>query len=437
MQVSVEQVSAIERRLTITVPANLVEEAYTTQMNQVAKTAAIKGFRPGKAPMSYIQDRFGADVRKEAVGRVMEKALYEAISENKLQPVSTPRIEPKIVVPDQPLEFIASFEVLPTVGTVQFALANVEKLNVDVTMADVERVIERLQKQGTKWKIVDRPARDKDRVVIDYHAIIEGVEDPEKIQSFPLELGSKTTLPGFEDGLIGVVAGEQRNLHLTFPADGSNQVLDADKQALAGKPAEFVILVKQVYEAEVPPLDGQFMQQLGVKSGDVEDLKKQIKQTLERERNHIVKNKLKEQVFKALLEQNPLDVPQALIAREAGKVHDEMYGRDPEHKHQHSNKETAMFHDVARRRLALSLLVSEFVTQQDLKADPARVDQRIQEISTAYENPPEIVAWLSTKERRDDIEGQVLEDMVLDKLLENVPVTEKVMTYGELTGIVN
>lgn len=417
------------RRLTIIVPANQVEEAYTKHINRFAKDANIKGFRRGKAPMSYITQRFGNDARQEALSEIIQQSLYKAISDEHLKPVSTPQVEPKVTAPNQPFEFVASFEVLPEIEKVQFSLDQVEKLVVDIKPEDIDLVIRQLQKQYTKWNLVDREARKQDRLVIDYYAIFEEKSDVEnKIQDFPIELGSNVMIPGFEDGLIGARTGEEKMLNLTFPADFT-------VQERAGKAVDFVIQVKQVFEADMPVINENFVQMLGIQSGKEEELKEQIKQTLERERDRLVKEKLKEQIFRQLLEQNPTEVPNSLVAREAKNIHDEIYSQQHDHQHQHSNEEMATFNEIAKKRVALSLLITEYAKQANLKADNERVKQRIQEIASAYEKPREVIAWLSSEERRAGVEAQVMEDQVMEKLMEGIPVTEKVMSYAELKGI--
>lgn len=430
MQVSVEKVSNVERRLTIVVPANQVEEAYAKQIDRFAKNANIKGFRPGKAPLSYIQQRYGDDARKEALSEVIQQSLQDALTEQKLRPISTPRVEPKMMTANQALEFTASFEVLPEIGKIACEMASVEKLNVDVTDQDIEHVVTQLKKQYTKWNLVDREAQAKDRVVIDYYGVFEGKSDEEnKVQNFPLELGSKTMLPGFEDGLMGAKAGDERKLNLTFPADFSV----AER---AGKAIDFVIQVKQVYEAEMPELDAEFIKKLGIKSAAVEDLKKQIRQSLEQERDRLVQEKLKDQVFRQLVEQNPLEIPNTLVQREARNIHDEIYPQHQHHDHhQHSNEELSTFNEIAKKRVALGLLIAEYAKQIDLKVDKARVEQRIHDIASVYENPKEVVDYLSSREQIVNIEAQVMEDQILDHLIENVSITEKTMSYAELKGI--
>lgn len=430
MQVSVEKVSNIERRLTITVPVTQIEAAYAKQMDILAKKANIKGFRPGKAPKSFIQQRFGNDARQEAYSEVIQSALYQAITDEKLQPISTPQVEPKVMTPDQPLEFTASFEVLPEIEKITLAMDSIEKPVVDVKDEDVDLVISQLLKQYTQWKIVDRAAHGKDRVVIDYYAIFDGKSDVEnKITNFPLELGSKVMLAGFEDALVGAKAGDEKTLNLHFPADYGV----AER---AGKAIDFVVNVKQVFEAEVPVLTEDFVQRLGVKSGKETELKEQIKKSLVQERDRLVKDKLKEQVFGQLLEQNAIEVPKALIEREAKNIHDEVYSQHQHHDHHsHSEEELSSFNDVAKKRVSLGLLIAEFAKQSQLKADKDKVTQRIQEIASAYEQPAEVIAWLSSDERRSGIEAQVMEDQVIEKLMDGIKVIDKPMSYSELKGV--
>lgn len=431
MQVSVEKVSNVEHRLTIVVPANQVEAAYSKQISAFAQKANIKGFRPGHAPDKLIEQRFGEDARKEALSDVIQKALYDAIVEKKLKPIDAPRVETKsnILMANQPFEFVATIEVLPEIEKIQFSLDNIEKLSVDVTAEDAQLVIDQLRKQYTKWKLVDRPAQEKDRVVIDYYSIFDGkADDANKIENVPVEIGAKNMLPGFEDGLIGLKAGDEKTLDLVFPAE----VADKEK---AGKPVQFAVQVKQVFEADMPAIDEAFIQRLGVKSGKLEELQTQIKQSLEQERDRLVKEKLKDQVFRQLLEQNPIEVPKSLVNRESKNIHDEVYQNQHHDHHSHSEEEMTAFNEIARKRVALGLLIGEYAKQNEIKADKDRVESRIQEIASVYENPKEVVEWLSTSERRGGIEAQVLEDQVMEKLMEGVPVTDKVMNYAELKGV--
>jgi trigger factor len=430
MQVSVENISNIERKLTIIVPAEEVTKEREAQIQKLAKTADIRGFRPGKVPVNVIEQRFGMQAAQEAISSVIQRTLYSAIAEQKLMPVSTPRVEPKMMLANQPLEFTATFEVLPEIGDIKCPLDKLEQLKVDIKDEDIDRVISQLTKQYTQWKPVTRPLQLTDRAVLDYYMVYEGKsEDNNKIEKFPLELGSKVMLPGFEEGLVGKSAGDEVTLKLAFPAD-------FHVEEKRNKPVEFVVSVKQVFEAEAPELNTNFIKRLGIASGNLEDMKTQVRQSLELERDRLVKENLKEQVFKTLIDSNQIDVPKSLVDREAAIIHDELHPRAAhDHDHHHTDEENAMFTDIAKKRVSLGLLIAEYAKKADIKVDPVRVDKRIMEIASAYESPKEVVEYLSAKERRGGIEAQVLEDIVLDKLMEKTQIVEKVMSYAELKGI--
>lgn len=434
MQVSVEKISNIERKLIISVPAEEVELAYTKKINEFAKKANIKGFRPGKAPLSYITQRFGDDARKEVLSEVMQNAIYEAVSKHQLNPVSTPRVTPKEMSPGKSLEFEVTLEVLPDIEKVEFSMDNLEKLKVDVTDADIDYVIRQLSKQYTKWHPVERPLKTGDRAIIDYYVNFDGKEDPaSKTENFPFEIGSKAMLPGFDEALMNSKAGDEKTFTLNLP----NEYPDKEK---AGKPVEFVVTVKQVVEAKSPEINEQFVKQLGVQSGKLDDLKQQIKQSLEQERDRIVQDKIKDQVFKQLLEQNPIEVPESLIEREAKRIHDELY---PNHKsktekeHQHSQEELTTFKDIAKKRVSVGILIAEYAKIHKVKAEKERVQKRILEIASVYENPKEVATWLASEDRLANIESQVLEDQILDKLITGINTIEKPMSYAELKGFKN
>lgn len=428
MQISVEKVSNAERRLTISVPNQEIETEYQKQIQEVAKKANLQGFRPGKAPLTLIMKRYGEEVRRDAMSTVMRQALADAIKENQLQPINYPRIEPKAGKNANAFEFVAYIEVYPEIENLQFDMKEVEQLHVDVNDADIDQVIEQLKKQHTTWTDVSRPAVLKDRLIIDYYAIFEGKSDLEnKVEKFTLELGSNVMIPGFEDGLVGVTAGEQKTLSLHFPADF--QLTDK-----AGKPVDFVINVSKVYEGDIPQVNADFLKKLGVDSGNVDDLKSQIRSSLEQERDRLVKAKLKEQIFGYLIEHNNVDVPASLIQREAHAIHDEMYRYEHDHSN-HSEEELSKFDEIAKKRVSLSLLLAELIKKYDLKVDQSLVEKRVSEIASLYQDSAEVIKWLTSDEQRQGIESQVLEDQVIAKLMENLNVIRKEMGYAELKGI--
>ncbi|OGT53215.1 MAG: trigger factor [Gammaproteobacteria bacterium RIFCSPHIGHO2_12_FULL_42_13] len=427
MQVSVESPNQVERRLTITVPVQEVETAFDKRIHRIAQTAELKGFRRGKAPLSFVKQRFGDEARNEALSEVIQASLYEALKKEKLNPINTPQIEPKMLQPNQPLEYVAVFEVIPEINSIQFEDVSVDKPVVNVGGADIDDALDRLRNQRVTWHQVDRASQDKDQVLVNYSAIHEGNFEPEnKVKDFSIVLGSKRMIPGFEEGLLGTKAGEEKQLHLSFPQDFF-------MKEKAGAKVDFTVEIIKVLAPTLPVVDEAFVKALGIVKGGVEELRNEIKTNLDRERDRLVRERVKEQLFNKLLEQNSLEVPGSLIQGEAKRIHDELHPHHQGHDHGHSHEEMEIFNDLAKKRVTLSLLITAYAKKQAIMVDSARVLARIQEIAASYEHPEEVIRWFSTnKEQKSAVESQVLEDQVIEKLLQGANVTEKAVTYQEL-----
>lgn len=427
MQVSVEATSKIERRVTVIVPIEKVDEAYDKRIVGLVKTANVKGFRPGKVPVEYIKQRYGDSARQEALSEVIQSSLYAAINQEKLNPVGVPTVTPKSVAPGQPLEFVATFEVLPELTNVNFQISTVEKQISTITEKDIERVINHLRQQHTTWRKVDRPAQEKDQVVLDFRGSMNGKPfSGGEAHDYPIVIGSKMMIPGFEEGLIGTVVGEEKTLPVVFPENYF-------AKEFSGKAAEFHTKILKISEPIVPELDASFVKKLGVKTGNIEDLHAEIRRNLERELARLIKTKLKTQVFNALIEQNPVEIPKALIDREAKRIHDQMHPHHAnDHDHGHSEEEMKGFSDAAKKNVVLGLLVGELIKKYNLTPDKERVEAFIKNHASAYEKPNEVVNWYSSNKRKmAEVEMQVLEEQLVEKLLEGIQVTETTLTYEE------
>jgi trigger factor len=428
MQVSVEATSKLERRLTVVVPVEQLDQAYDKRIVKFSKTAKVDGFRPGKIPLDYIKQRYGQAARQEALSEVIQTSLYEAINQEKLQPVGVPTVEPKSVLPGQPLEFVATFEVVPTLEAVKFDMKAIEKQVATITDADIEKVLTHLLEQHVVWQQVSRPAQLKDQAVIDFTGSIDGKPfDGGEAHEYPVILGSNTMIPGFEEGLVGLKTGDEKTIKVTFPANYF-------AEQFAGKGAEFVVKAIRISEPKLPELDEGFIKKLGIKSGQLDELRAEVRKNLDREVERVIKAKLKAQIFDHLLAQNEIEIPKALIEREAKRIHDEMHPHHAgEADHGHSEAEMAAFNEPAKRNVMLGLLVSEIIKQHSVTPDQQRIQAYITQLSSAYENPAEVAKWyLSNKRARAEIEMQVLEEQVTEKLLENIKITEKTLSYNEL-----
>lgn len=432
MQVSVEAPSKLERRMTVVVPVEKIEEAYDKRIVTLSKTAKVNGFRKGKIPLDFIKQRYGDTARQEALSEVIQSTLYAAINQEKLNPVGVPTVEPKTVVQGQPLEYVAIFEVLPEVEAVSFEMTTVEKLISAIAEADIDNVLTHLSKQQGTWVKVDRAAKESDQVVVDFRGSIDGkVFNGGEAHDYPIVIGSKAMIPGFEEGLVGLTVDQESVINIIFPENYF-------AKEFAGKAAEFAVKVIKVSELKLPEINATFIKRMGVKSGNIDDFRNEIRKNLEREMSRMVKAKLKKTIFDTLIEQNPVEIPKALIEREAKRIHDELHPHHAGQEHHHSEAEMASFNDAAKRNVALGLLIAKMVKQHNILPDNARIQAQIQTLSSIYENPAEVEKWYVTnKKAKAEVEMQVLEEQLVEILLENVQITEKMISYNELIQTLN
>ncbi|MFK0312513.1 trigger factor [Pseudomonas sp. NPDC090233] len=425
MQVSVENTSALERRMTIAVPAERVENEVNKRLQQTAKRAKVAGFRPGKVPMSVIRQRFEADARQEAFGDLVQASFYEAIVEQKLNPAGAPAVEPKSFEKGKDLEFVAIFEVFPEFAVAGLESINVERLSAEVADADLDNMLEVLRKQNVRFEAVERAAEKDDQVNIDFVGKIDGEAFAGgSAKGTQLVLGSGRMIPGFEDGLVGAKAGEERVVNVAFPEDYQN--LD-----LAGKAAEFTITVNSVSAPVLPELNEEFFAQFGIKESTLEGFRTEVRKNMERELRQAIKTKVKNQVMDGLLAANPIEVPKALLENEVNRLRVQavqQFGGNikPE------QLPAELFEEQAKRRVVLGLIVAEVVKQFELKPDDAKVREMIEEMASAYQEPEQVIAWYYKNDQQlNEVRSVVLEEQVVDTVLQKATVTDKSVSYEE------
>ena len=428
MQVSVSATSGLERRMEVAVPADRITTAIEQRLKEISRTARLKGFRPGKAPLPVVRKQFGEQVRAEVVGDLMRSSLAEALSREKLTPAAGPRIEPIAIAPGSDLKFAATFEVMPEIQVKPPATIAVERPSATVEERDIDAMLESMRRQRPLFAAVDRPARETDRVTVDYTGRIGGEPfEGGDGKDVAIIIGSRQSRPELEEGLKGAVAGESRTVAVTFPAELSNKTL-------AGSTAELALTVKTVEEQSLPTVDEEFCRGFGVEQGGVEALRAEVRKSMERELADVIRNRVRTQVLDALYAENPIEIPRALIeeqvqqlqidaarrmgVREASKVPP----RQP-------------FEAPARRRAALGLLMGQIVKTEGIAVDRQRLQARIEELAASYPNPEEARrAYQHNPEALRQIESVVLEDQVIDWILERAKVTEAPMTFKEITG---
>ena len=425
MQVSVEATSALERRMTVGVPAARIESAVDKSLQQTARRAKVPGFRPGKVPMSVIRQRYEGAARQEVLGDLIQETFYEAVVEQKLNPAGAPSIEPKVFEKGKDLEYVATFEVFPEIKLAGFEGIAVERQQAEVGDADVDTMLDVLRKQNTRFEAADRAAENGDQITIDFVGKIDGEAFAGgSAKGVPLVLGSGRMIPGFEDALVGVKAGEERVITPTFPEDYQN--LD-----LAGKTAEFTVNVTAVAAPALPELNDEFFALFGVKEGGLEGFRAEVRKNMERELRQAIKTKVKNQVMEGLLETNPVEVPKALIADEVNRLRVQavqQFGGNikPE------NLPAELFEEQAKRRVVLGLIIAEVVKQNELKPDESRVRALIEEMASAYQEPEQVVAWyLKNEKQLNEVRSVVLEEQVVDTVLGKAKVTDKSVSYEE------
>lgn len=425
MQVSVESTSALERRMTVGVPAERIETEVNKRLQQTARRAKVPGFRPGKVPMSVIRQRYEAAARQEALGDLIQETFYEAVVEQKLNPAGAPSVEPKVFEKEKGLEYVATFEIFPEFQVAGFDGIEVERLQADVADADVDNMLEILRKQNTRFEAVERAAQNDDQLNIDFVGKIDGEAFAGgSAKGTLLVLGSGRMIPGFEEGLVGAKAGEERVLTLNFPEDYQN--LD-----LAGKAAEFSVTVNSVSEPKLPELTEEFFALFGIKESTLEGFRAEVRKNMERELRQAIKSKVKNQVMEGLVTANPIDVPKALIGNEVNRLRVQavqQFGGNikPE------QLPAELFEEQAKRRVVLGLIVAELVKQHELKADEARVREMIEEMASAYQEPEQVVAWYYKNDQQlNEVRSVVLEEQVVDTVLQKAKVTDKQVSYED------
>ncbi len=428
MQVSIETTGGLERRLTVGVPAERIEKEVTARLQKALPNVRIDGFRPGKVPMRVVKQRYGDGVRQEVAGEVMSQTFYEAVEQENLRPAGAPSIEPKSLQEGRDFQYIATFEVFPEFEITELKGKEVESIDAEVRDADVDEMVQTLRKQQGSWPDIDEAAIDGDRVNIDYAGTRDGEAfDGGSAEGSDLILGSGRMIEGFESGLLGAKAGDERTLSLTFPDDYHSE-------DLKGAAVEFKVTVNKVSRMELAELNEEFFEKLGVKEGGEEGFRNELRDNMERELKNGVQAKIKNQVMDALIEVHDIQIPQVLIKNEINALRQQsvqQFGGDAS-QFDASMLPDELFSEQAERRVKLGLIMGEIIRQQDLKPDPDKVRSTLEDMASSYENPEEVVDWYYQNEQQlASVEGATLEQQVVDLLLADMTVIEKPMTYKE------
>ena len=428
MQVSVETTQGLERRLTITVPADKVEKEINSRLAQLAKTRRIDGFRPGKAPMAIIKKMYGETVAADTADSLIQRHFIEAVIAQKLSPAGAPTVQPNELASGKDFVFTATFEVYPEVEVKNLDAIKVEKPVATVQDADLEKMIDTLRKQHASWVEVDAPAAAELRVNLDFTGSIDGVEfEGGKAEGFTLVLGAGRMIPGFEDGLHGKKAGDAFDIDVTFPED-------YHAENLKGKAAKFAIKLNKVEKQELPELTTEFVKRFGVEDGNIDSLRAEVRKNMERELGQALKNTIKEQVLQGLVDSNEISVPKAAIEQEIDSLRQQAMQRFGGAQNKNVPPLPAdLFQEQAERRVRIGLLLGEVIRSNAIQAEDARVKAIIESMATAYEDPQEVVDYYFKNEQLlNNIRNLAIEEQAVELIMSKAQVTEKPLSFDEV-----
>ncbi|HGF8908637.1 TPA: trigger factor [Yersinia enterocolitica] len=427
MQVSVETTQGLGRRVTITVAADSIEKAVKSELVKAAKNVRIDGFRKGHVPMNIVEQRYGASVRQDVLGDLMQRNFVDAIIKEKINPAGAPNYVPGQYKEGEDFTYSVEFEVYPEVELKDLESIEVEKPVVEVNDADVDTMLETLRKQQATWKETDAAATAEDRATLDFTGSIDGeVFEGGKATDFVLAMGQGRMIPGFEEGVIGHKAGEEFTIDVNFPED-------YHAENLKGKSAKFDIVLKKVEVRELPELTEEFIKRFGVADGSVAGLRAEVRKNMERELKGAVRNRVKTQAIDGLVSANEIDVPAALVEGEIDVLRRQAAQRFGGNEKQAAELPRELFEEQAKRRVVVGLLLGEVISQHELKADEDRVKALIEEMASAYEYPQEVIEFYSkNKELMNNMRNVALEEQAVETLLSKAKVTEKPTTFSEL-----
>jgi trigger factor len=427
MQVSVEKTSELSRKMTVSLPEDMVQEKMEARYKSLAREVKIDGFRPGKVPVRVVKKMYSDRVRGEVTGNLIESTYYKALKEQELVPVGHPRISP--IEETAGFEYIAEFEVYPEVSLEGLSKLEIVRPVATVEQTDQDAMVDKLRDQKKEWEVVERISEQGDRVTIHFSGVCEGENFTDgKVEDYPVEIGSGNMIPGFDEELIGLETGASKTFKIIFPEEYG-------KKELAGKEAEFDIEVTKIETSTLPEINEEFIKTYGIKDGTVESFNTDVKSNMERELAQGLKGVLKNSVMDALYENIQIEVPNASVDQEIQNL---MKPYEANAKQQNLKLEDLdlpkeMFEEQAKRRVALGLLLSEIIQKNEIKVDDSKVRTTIEDMANSYERPEDVIDWYYSDETRlNEIKQMVLEDQAVDWIVNQAQVTEENVSFDDV-----
>ena len=434
MQVTVENTGTLGRRMTVDLPSDEFESAVDERLKSLSRTVRINGFRPGKVPFKVVRKRFEPQVRAEVMGSLINKSMQQALRDKEIKLAGTPEVtsvDERASTGEgeeagSAFRYIATFEVYPEFEPAFDASIAVTRPTVEIADADVDEMVESLRTQRTDHVAVERPAADGDQVVIDFAGRIDGEPfDGGKAEKAPLVLGSGSMIPGFENQLLGVSAGDEKTVTVDFPAD-------YQAEALAGRTAEFDVHVHEVREARLPELDAELVKSFGIEDGEVESLRADIRKNMQRELDQRVDREVRGQVMDGLVAANPIEVPEALVVEEIARQREQVLQQMPPGT-DGSFLSDELFREQSEKRVRLGLVLGEIIRRHEIRAEAPAVREEIERIASSYQDPQEVIDhYYADRDLLRNVEGLVLERTVTDRVLDAATVTDEPRTFKQI-----
>ena len=429
MQVSVESTGNLERRVTLSLPAGDIDDQVGGRLREIARTARIKGFRPGKVPAKVIEQRFGGQVRDEIVGGMLRQGMDQAVRENQLRVAGAPQITKDEAAGEGELKFVASVELVPDFGDLDMSKLEVERNTAEVEDADIDRMLENLRQQRASWSKVTRAAKKGDMVNLETASTIDGQRMPaEGFEKTSTVLGSGGMYPEVEAAIDGMQPGEEKTLDVTLPADWH-------MPQFAGKTVTSTFKVIDVSEQVLPEVDGAFIRSFGVKSGEPEQFRAEIRSNLERELKGALMQRLRRAVGEQLVAAyQDVELPPRLVENEA-KALQANAAEQARRQGQQVGASADAFNDAARKRVLMALLVGEVARRNELRLDQSRLNETMRLIASTYEQPQQVIdLYRNDPQLMQGLQNRVMEEQVIDWIAEHAQHTEKALSFQDAIG---
>jgi len=427
MQVSVEKTSELSRKMTVIVPEDVVQGKINERLKTLSREVKVDGFRPGKVPQTVVKKMYGARVKEEITGDLIQSTYFQAVQDNDLRPAGMPQIEPGSS--EEGFEFTAVFEVYPEISLESIDALAVNKPVSSVEDSDVDGMIQKLKEQKKVWQASEQDSKEGDQVTIKFSGVCEGENFTDgTVEDFQVEIGSKRMIPGFEDQIAGLSVGATKTFEVTFPEEYGNE-------KLSGKNAEFDIEVLKIESSALPEIDEDFIKAYGIETGSQEEFRADVLNNMQRELNQALKSKLKTSVMDALFNNVTVTLPAVMIDQEVESLMKPYY-ENAEKRNVDVNEikpANADFEEQAKRRVALGLILAEIIQKNEIKAEAEAVRAVIDEMAASYEEPEQVVSWYYGDQKRlAEVEQMVLEDATVDWILDQVKVTDESVAFSDV-----